>query len=109
MNSQAAAPVFCGKEPKPAAGSPLFPPPRVKASRRSVHVFLPAAGNRNGTTVNNAGSNGWYWPSTHFNSENSYAVVLGSSHITPMSSSNYRRNGRSVRLVKDVQCLLISN
>lgn len=64
-------------------------------------VFLPAAGNRNGTSVNNAGSNGNYWSSSPnaSNVNNAYNVNFNSDNLNP-SNNNNRNNGQSVRLVR---------
>ena len=83
---------------KPSVGSTAFPPKGVKDSRRRVRVFLPAAGNRNGTTVNNAGSNGNYWSSTYNNSNNARNLNFNSGNVNPQNNNN-RYNGQSVRLV----------
>ncbi len=69
-------------------------------SRRAV--FLPAAGYRNGTSVNNAGSNGNYWSSTANDSNNAYNVNFNSGNLNPQNNNN-RNNGLSVRLVRVVQ------
>ena len=63
-------------------------------------VFLPAAGYRDGTTVNSAGSYGSYWSSTSHdsNANGAYGVYFYSSSFSP-SSSNRRYYGYSVRLV----------
>ena len=61
---------------------------------------LPAAGNRNGTSVNNAGSNGNYWSATHNNANNAYNVNFNGSNFNPDNNNN-RNNGFSVRLVQD--------
>ena len=65
-------------------------------------VFLPAAGYRNGTSVSNASSSGYYWSASYdrasaalyvgFNDGGLYADYLSSRH-----------NGRSVRLVRSSQ------
>ena len=62
-------------------------------------VFLPAAGNRNGTTVNNAGSNGNYWSTTANGTNNAYNVNFNSGNVNPANNNN-RYNGFSVRLVR---------
>jgi len=64
-------------------------------------VFLPAAGYRNGTTVNNAGSNGNYWSSTAnpSNANNAYNVNFNSGNLNPANNNN-RNYGFSVRLVR---------
>ena len=63
-------------------------------------VFLPAAGLRGGTTVNNAGSYGYYWSSTSHvsNADRAYYVYFGSSNFVPANSYG-RYYGSSVRLV----------
>ena len=65
-------------------------------------VFLPAAGNRNGTSVNNAGSNGNYWSSTANGTNNAYNVNFNSGNLNPANNNN-RYNGNSVRLVRQVE------
>ena len=65
-------------------------------------VFLPAAGYRDGTTVNVAGSEGIYWSSSPWpdNSDAAYAVGFGSDHLSP--GFVIRKYGYPVRLVRDV-------
>lgn len=65
-------------------------------------VFLPAAGNRNGTSVNNAGSNGNYWSSSVNNENNAYNVNFNSGNLNPQNNNN-RYNGFSVRLARNPQ------
>ena len=67
-------------------------------------VFLPAAGYRNGTTVNNAGTNGNYWSSTAnpTNANNAYNVNFNSGNLNPANNNN-RNNGNSVRLVRSAE------
>ena len=61
-------------------------------------VFLPAAGTRDGTTVNYVGSYGYYWSTSC--SGNSYAYQLSISPTNLDANSYiYRSRGRSVRLV----------
>ena len=65
-------------------------------------VFLPAAGNRNGTSVNNVGSNGNYWSASYNNSNNARNVNFNDSNSNPQNNNN-RYNGQSVRLVRSAQ------
>ncbi|MDO4191605.1 MAG: hypothetical protein Q4D14_08015 [Bacteroidales bacterium] len=68
--------------------------------------FLPAAGYRNGTTVNNVGSNGNYWSSTYNSSNNAYNLNFNASNLNAQNNNNNNRyNGKSVRLVRLVQPL----
>ena len=70
-------------------------------------MFLPAAGNRNGTTVNNVGSNGNYWSSTYNNENNAYNVNFNSGNLNANNANN-RNNGLSVRLVRDCRhCTMV--
>ena len=67
-------------------------------------VFLPAAGIRDGLTVNDAGSRGFYWSgSSHGSNTNvAYYVYFSSGYLNPQ----YYRNkyyGFSVRLVYQVE------
>jgi len=64
-------------------------------------VFLPAAGYRNGSSVDNPGTNGYYWSATPNDTGNAYGVYFLSGHLNPASSSN-RSFGYSVRLVREV-------
>lgn len=59
---------------------------------------LPAAGNRNGTSVNNVGSNGNYWSASYNNSNNAWNVNFNDSNLNTDNNNN-RYNGFSVRLV----------
>ena len=65
-------------------------------------VFLPAAGNRPGTSVNDVGSDGSYWSASYSNSFNAYSVNFNDSDL---STGYYyvRFYGRSVRLVCPAQ------
>ncbi len=62
-------------------------------------VFLPAAGYRNGTSVNNVGSNGNYWSASYNTSNNAYNVNFNDSNLNPQNNNN-RYNGFAVRLAR---------
>ena len=62
-------------------------------------VFLPAAGYRVGTTVNNAGSGGYYWSSTYISSNSAHTLGFFSS-VMYAQCNNFRYFGMSVRLVQ---------
>lgn len=64
-----------------------------------LHVFLPAAGYRNDSSLNNAGSNGNYWSSSlnTSNSNNAYELNFNSSNVD--WNNNNRYYGQSVRAV----------
>lgn len=63
-------------------------------------VFLPAAGNRSGTTLNNTGVNGNYWTATSDGSENAFYMGFASATVSA-NRSGVRRTGRAVRLVQN--------
>ena len=65
-------------------------------------VFLPAAGDRNGWPVNNAGSAGYYWSSSPDGGMFALSVYFSSSSLT-LANSRGRYGGYSVRLVRDVE------
>ena len=65
-------------------------------------VFLPAAGYRNGTSVNSVGSNGNYWSSSYVNRYTAWSVSFSGSNLGTDIDSN-RNNGHSVRLVLSLQ------
>ena len=62
-------------------------------------VFFPASGIYNGTTLNNRGSNGYYWSSSYISETNAYSLNFGSGYVYPADSRN-RRLGFSVRAVQ---------
>ena len=66
-------------------------------------VFLPAAGSRSGSTVDNADVSGYYWSATHHSTANnaSYNVSFTSGTLNPAGASR-RKYGYSVRLVRQV-------
>ena len=70
-------------------------------------VFLPAAGQRSGTTVDDRteiNSKGYYWSSTAADNTNAYyGFAFKSSEFTTSRESTSRRYGLSVRLVKNVE------
>ena len=68
-------------------------------------VFLPAAGERfgdnDGVTVRLVGSNGCYWASTYYSTDNGGHVAFGNNFLSPYGG--LRRSGHSVRLVRAVE------
>ena len=62
-------------------------------------VFLPAAGQRSGSTFNYVGNIGYYWSSTIQNGQIIYGVNVGTNVGTDGMYSTF--NGMSVRLVHD--------
>ena len=54
------------------------------------------AGNWNGTSSNNRGTNGNYWSSTVNNSNNAYNLNFNSTTVNPANNNN-KNNGNSVR------------
>ncbi len=53
----------------------------------------------NGSSVNNAGSNAYYWSSTFYNTTNAYILNFNSSSVNPQNNNN-KNNGHAVRCVK---------
>ena len=64
-------------------------------------VFLPAAGYRDGTTVNEAASFGVYWSSTYYNSNQGHGLLFNNVYVSPNDFGD-RSTGPTVRLVRDV-------
>ena len=64
-------------------------------------VFLPAAGYRSGSSVSNAGSRGYYWSASPYDTEEAYRVYFASDDLDPADFSE-RLLGGSVRLVREV-------
>ena len=67
-------------------------------------VFLPAAGCRDGSAVNGAGTYGDYWSSSPNGSgaDDAYSVYFDSGHLDPADNDG-RNNGFSVRLVRPAE------
>ena len=63
-------------------------------------VFLPAAGYRNGTSVDRVGSAGYYWSSSYRYSDSACGLDVGTADISP-SVDRKRYRGLSVRLVSE--------
>lgn len=63
---------------------------------------VPAAGWRNGTSLNNAGENGNYWSSTPNESNTQNAVNLNFNSSNRNTNWNNRNNGRTVRPVVEL-------
>ena len=61
--------------------------------------FFPASGNRNGTGLNNRGSNGNYWSSSLNSQTNGYNLNFNSTGVNPANNNN-RFNGFPVRAVQ---------
>ena len=73
---------------------------KITSMSNGNSIFLPAAGYRGGTSLNNAGSDGYYWSRSLCTGYNNYACSLhfDSSDI---NAYDYRRcYGRSVRPVR---------
>ena len=64
-------------------------------------VFLPAARNRDGSSVGNTSTYGFYWSSTSGSADNAYDVYFRSGSVDPADYSK-RYYGCSVRLVREV-------
>lgn len=83
-------------------GSELCENPLLLFSTDDCSITRPAAGYRNGTEINNRGSNGNYWSGTlnESNSNNAYNLNFNSSdHYV---NNNYRENGHTVRPVSEL-------
>ena len=64
-------------------------------------LFLPAAGDRNGLSINNVGSYGRYWSTTSSSATNAYYVSFNASDFYSQISYD-RYFGRSVRLASEL-------
>lgn len=74
--------------------------PSVSADCPFITLFLPAAGNRNGASFNNVGSNGNYWSSSvnETNPNNARRLNFNSGYADV--NNNNRYNGFTVRAVR---------
>ncbi|MBP5158584.1 MAG: hypothetical protein ILP18_12020 [Treponema sp.] len=80
-----------------ASSRPEGVPRRAVPEAAAPCFGFPAAGNRNGTGVNNVGNNGNYWSSSVNSEANARTVNFNSGTVNPQNNNN-RRNGFSVRL-----------
>ena len=72
---------------------------KVSSKVNSNYIFLPAAGYRNGSSLPGAGSNGYYWSSTPYESNSYEAYSLGfysSGQHMIFNSRNYVQSVRPV-------------
>lgn len=65
-------------------------------------LFLPAAGNRSGTSLNNVGSGGLYWSTTSSSATNGYSLYFYATSFNSADSNN-RYYGFSVRLASSAE------
>ena len=67
-------------------------------------VLLPTAGERNGTSVNNCSSSGYYWSSTSDESDAGKAICvhISNKRLVPKAIRG-KQYGQSVRLVRDAK------
>ena len=72
----------------------------ITSKSKSNSIFLPAAGYRGGTSLDNAGSRGYYWSRSLYTSvsDDAYYLYFNSSNI--YTSDGTRCYGRSVRPVR---------
>ena len=72
----------------------------VKSKKNGNTIFLPAAGSRTGSELDDAGSWGHYWSSTLYTSSSNYASVLGFDSGSPDWFGGHRECGFPVRPVR---------
>ena len=65
-------------------------------------VFLPAAGNREGSSLFTDNTTGYYWSSSP-DTDYAYCLTFAQNSMVPAKANQYRSIGRSVRLVRDVE------
>ena len=69
------------------------------ATDNQRHVFFPASGRYNGTTLENRGTNGNYWSASFNSATNAYNLNFNSSNVNPQNNNN-RYRGLTVRPVQ---------
>ena len=72
---------------------------KVVSKKNGSSIFLPAAGYRSGTSLYRAGSNGYYWSSSLYESDSNIARYLYFYSGYHYTNYDYRRCGQSVRPV----------
>ena len=75
---------------------------KVTSNKNGNSLFLPAAGYRNGSSLDDAGSYGIYWSASLYSSDpyDAWRLDFGSGYVDP-SNGNFRYGGRSVRPVTE--------
>lgn len=73
----------------------------MKKTDHSVYVFFPAAGYGYDKSLNNRGTNGYYWSGSWRSTARAYDLKIDSSSVNPQDSGN-RYLGRTVRAVCSV-------
>ena len=76
------------------------------AFEKAGFVFLPAAGYRDGTTINDANQIGHYWSSSYYQLLDARSLYMAANGVVAIVGQNSacnkkRTNGHSVRLVRD--------
>ena len=66
-------------------------------------IFLPAAGRRDGTSVDNVGDEGYYWSASYCASDGASYLGFYDSFLIYLLTFEYRYYGLSVRLVRDAR------
>ena len=74
---------------------------KVTSNKNGASIFLPAAGARHGSSLDQAGESGCYWSSTPFESITQDAYDLTFYSGDRYVAWDYRRRGRSVRPVSE--------
>lgn len=74
---------------------------KVTSNKNGASIFLPAAGARHGSSLDQAGESGCYWSSTPFESITQDAYDLSFYSGDRYVAWDYRRRGRSVRPVSE--------
>ena len=73
---------------------------KITSKTNGNSLFLPAAGDRYGSSLGSAGSYGYYWSHTLNTSSPYYAYYLGCVSLAIYTSYGYRNEGFSVRPVR---------
>gem|GEM_PF-3965593 len=87
--------------PKPSVHHGFTPIPSCTSNKADRAACLPAAGYRNESNLNDAGSNGNYWSSSLYtdNPNNAYDLYFNDGNVNAQNNDN-RYYGQSVRAVR---------
>jgi uncharacterized protein (TIGR02145 family) len=71
----------------------------LKNPSNGVFVFLPASGYRNDSNgaILNIDTHGYYWSSTYYNTNSSYALYFTNGNVNAGGGYSYKSYGRSIR------------
>jgi uncharacterized protein (TIGR02145 family) len=82
-------------------GTTIWTTPNTGATNESNFYGLPSGIRNNGGNFYGIGWYGWFWSSTEYNTTSAYCFELNYNNSLTQGENNYKRDGYSVRCVKN--------